>query len=76
MTWRISKLSGTTVYVYDCDAVGGDWYPVLAVTVNVPPVASVGAPEINPDGFRMRPAGMFVELKDWVVRPLTVVTLS
>ena len=60
--------------VYVLDAVDGAWYPVVAVTVKVEPIESVGVPVISPEGLSVRPAGMFVDEKDWIVRPLAVVT--
>jgi hypothetical protein len=69
-TCTTKRLSAMTVYVKVLDAVGGAWYPVVAVTVNVPPVETVGVPVINPDGLSVRPAGIFVDEKDWIARPL------
>jgi hypothetical protein len=49
------------VYEYGCVKIE---YPVVAITVNVPLVDTVGVPERTPAGFSTNPAGRVVDEYD------------
>ena len=70
-------MSAIAVYVTVRDAVvGGGRYPVVAVTMKVELVAPVNVPDSTPDRLNESPAGSAGDVKDWMERPLVVVTIN
>ena len=58
---------------YDCEALE---YPVVAVTLKLLDVPTVGIPVNRPLAFNVRPAGRSVDEYDWMTRPLVVETIT